>query len=42
MIRRLAFLVGVVPLSAYALVRWVLTGRSALDLMDRFENWADA
>lgn len=40
MIRRLVYIFGFIPYAAYLLVRWIVTGKSAINAMDRFERWA--
>ena len=41
MIRRLVFVVAFLPFSAYAFLRWIVTGEDALPMLDRFEQWRD-
>lgn len=40
-LRRLAFVLGFIPFSVYAFLRWIVTGASALDLFDDFERWME-
>ena len=42
MIRRLTFIIGLMPLAVYAAARWIATGKSGSDLLDRFAKWGDA
>jgi hypothetical protein len=41
-LRRLVFVVGIFPLVAFAHLRWVVTGKSALELIDKFLRWGEA
>lgn len=38
-LRRLAFVVLFVPAMLYFGLRWIATGKSALEGMDRLEEW---
>ena len=38
-LRRLAFVVLVPPAMLYFFLRWIATGRSALDGMDKLDEW---
>jgi hypothetical protein len=40
--RRLTFVLGVFPLMIFAALRWVVTGKSALQLLDKFLRWGEA
>ena len=40
--KRIFFVVGFLPFSAYAMGYWIVTGNSALALMEAFEQWRDA
>lgn len=42
MVKRLVFVVGVFPLLIFAALRWVVTGKSALELIDKFLRWGGA
>ena len=42
LIKRIVLVVGFFPLSIYFFLRWVVTGKSALEGMDGFEKWANA
>lgn len=39
--RRLVFVIAFIPFSVYAFLRWIVTGESALELFDDFEQWRD-
>ena len=39
MIRRMTFVFGFVFVGIFSLLRWVVTGKSATELLDRFEKW---
>ena len=40
-LKRLAFVVGFLPLSLYAFARWIVTGSNPLEVLDRAEEWRD-
>lgn len=39
-IRRLILLVGFLPMSIYALLRWIATGKDASEVIDNFIEWS--
>ena len=40
-LRRILFVLGFIPFSVYAFLRWIVTGANALELFDEFEQWRD-
>ena len=39
MIRRLVFVSSFIFVAAFALLRWIVTGKSGIDFLQRFEEW---
>lgn len=39
--RRLLFLIGFFPVAIFALFRWVCTGESGMDFLQRFDDWSN-
>lgn len=37
--RRITFLLGMLPLMAFCGLRWVATGKPALPMLDAFTDW---
>lgn len=42
MIRRLVFVVGLLPLLVFVLLAWIVTGKETKKLVDIFAEWAGA
>ena len=38
-LRRLAFVLGILPVSAYLFLRWICTGRDSVETWMRYEAW---
>ena len=41
-LRRILFLLGIIPVAAYALARWIVTGKDAGEIFERFAEWGGA
>lgn len=39
--KRLLFVVGFFPAMIYAFLRWIATGKSALSVLDAFDQWVN-
>lgn len=38
-IRRLVFLLGILPVAVYLFVRWIFTGADIVDAWIKYEDW---
>lgn len=39
MTRRLIYVVGLIPVALYLGLRWLVTGKDAMNDLNRFEDW---